>query len=216
MSLQDTLAGDEQSRAGRYWFQKDRDHFIAARGRLREILGRYLNTTPQELRFIYGPYGKPALAAKDGWQTLRFNLSHSQDMALYAITWERDIGIDLESNRPGLADEKIAEYFFSPGEVDQLHKLPENLRQRAFFSCWTRKEAYVKARGEGIQIELDSFDVSLSPGEPAALLRSTVGPEETSRWSIHDLDIGADYVAALAVEGHDIQIKCWQWTEPLN
>ena len=215
-SLQDTLARDELSRAGRYLFQKDKDHFIAARGRLREILGRYLNATPQTLRFCYGPHGKPALAANSGKQTLHFNVSHAQGMALYAITLEREIGIDLEKIRPGLMDEKVAECSFSPRELSQLHNLPENLQQQAFFTCWTRKEAYLKARGEGLHVELDSFDVSVTPGEPAALLRSSAGPEEVSRWSIYDLDPGAGYVAALAVEGHDMQIKCWQWNESSN
>lgn len=215
-SLQDSLARDELSRAGQYQFQKDRDHFIVARARLREILGRYLKTAPQELRFCYGPYGKPALVANIDKQTLHFNVSHSHGMALYAITREREIGIDLERVRPGLMDEKLAECCFSPQEVGQLHKLPENLQQKAFFTCWTRKEAYLKARGEGLHLELDSFDVSIAPGEPAALLRSSAGPEEISRWSIYDLDVGPDFAAALMVEGHGMQINSWQWTGSSN
>jgi 4'-phosphopantetheinyl transferase len=213
-SLQDTLAADELSKAGRYHFQIDRDHFIVARGRLREILGRYLKQAPQKLCFSYGPYGKPALVGNTKKQALHFNVSHSHGMALYAITREREIGVDLERVRPEVMEEKIAEHFFSPREVKQLHNLPENLQTQAFFTCWTRKEAYIKARGEGLQIELDSFDVSITPGEPAALLRSSAGPEETSRWSIYELDAGADYAAALVVEEDDMQIKCWQWSEP--
>lgn len=210
--LQGSLSRDEQSRAARYQFQKDRDHFIVARGRLRDIIGRYLKSTPQEPRFCYGPYGKPELVENIAKPALHFNVSHSEGMALYAITRKREIGIDLEKIHPAVMEDNIAESFFSPRELEQLHSLPENLQQKAFFSCWVRKEAYIKAKGEGLHIELDSFDVSITPGEPAALLRSSAGPEEISRWSIHDLGVGSDYAAALVVEGHDMQIKCWQWT----
>ncbi len=212
-SLQGSLSEDERNRAAQYQFQKDRNHFIVARGRLREILGRYLNLMPKDVRFSYGPYGKPTLAKNLAKYALQFNASHSGGIALYAITLKREVGVDLEKASPKIIEDNIADNFFSRREVEELQRLPEQLQQKAFFSCWVRKEAYIKARGEGLQLELDSFDVSIVPGEPATLLRSGLGDKEISRWSIHDLDVGSDYVAALVVEGHDVKIKCWQWTE---
>ena len=212
-SLYETLAEDERARARRYHAQKDRDHFIVARGRLREILSRYLKISANKIHFCYGAYGKPALASSTDRQPLHFNISHSHGMALYAISLDREVGIDLERVRPGVMKENIAQLFFSPYEVEKLRSLPDDLQQKAFFNCWSRKEAYIKARGEGLHIKPDSFDVSLCPGEPPTLLRSSAGPDESSRWSLYDLNPGKDYAAAIAVEGHDIRIKCWQWGE---
>ncbi len=212
-SLQQTLVAEELRRAERYYFQKDREHFIVARGLLRAILGRYLRIEPSQLRFCYGPHGKPELAGQTGGEALRFNVSHSHGLALYALTRDRKIGVDLERIRPDLADEKIAERFFSPREVAVLRALPTNMQPEAFFACWTRKEAYLKARGEGLALCLDQFDVSLAPGEPAALLSTNGDPQEVSRWSLQELDPGPGYVAALAVEGHAWQLKCWQWPD---
>ena len=212
-SLQQTLSGDERARAGRFHFQKDREHFVIARGVLRAILGRYLDMEPSQLRFCYGSHGKPALAQEAGEQALRFNVSHSHGLALYAIARGRELGIDLEYLRPQLADEQIAEQFFSLREVAVLRGLPADRQQKAFFDCWTRKEAYIKARGEGLSLRLDQFDVSLAPGEPAALLSSDGDPQEACRWVLRELSPGSGYVAALAVEGHDWQLSCWQWPE---
>lgn len=212
--LQKTLAADERARAERFYFQKDRDHFIVARGLLRTILGRYLKIEPSQLRFRYTSHGKPFLARETGGNTLRFNVSYSHGLALYAITRSRELGVDVEFTRPEPVDEQIAERFFSPREVAALRALPTNMQQEAFFNCWTRKEAYIKARGEGLSLRLDQFDVSLAPGEPPALLYTNGDPQEVSRWSLQNLTPGPGYAAALIVEGDDWRLKCWHWKWP--
>jgi 4'-phosphopantetheinyl transferase len=212
-SLWHFLSADEQKRAERFRFQKDQNRYIVARGLLRTILGRYLTRAPSQLQFCYTSYGKPALVGESGKYALRFNVSHSLDLALYAITRGRELGVDLERLRPDLIDQRIAERFFSPREVATLRTLPANMRQEAFFACWTRKEAYLKARGEGLTLRLDQFDVSLVPGEPAALLGTNGDPQEALRWSLQELFPRSGYVAALAVEGHDWRLTCWQWPE---
>ena len=206
-----TLSAEERKRAERYRFPKDRERFIAARGLLRTILGRYLKTEPGRLRFCYNSCGKPELAGETGNGSLRFNVSHAHERALYAVTYGRAVGVDIEYIRPDLVGEKMAERFFSPREVAVLRALPEHMQTRAFFNCWTRKEAYIKARGQGLSIALDRFDVSLTPGAPAALLSVDGDPQEASRWSLRELSVGSDYVAALAAEGQDPQLTCWRW-----
>jgi len=134
-SLWDTLTADERQRAERYIFEKDRTHFVVARGLLRVLLGRYLRQDPPHLRFTYGPHGKPALATDTGRATLCFNVSHSHGLALYAVTRGREVGVDVERIRPEVAQEKIAERFFSPREVTVLRALPTPLQATAFFAC---------------------------------------------------------------------------------
>ncbi|HZG52707.1 MAG TPA: 4'-phosphopantetheinyl transferase superfamily protein, partial [Pyrinomonadaceae bacterium] len=163
--LYSTLAPDESAKAARYHFPRDRDHYIAARGLLRQLLGRYLAQPPHALRFAYGAYGKPSLDGATAAADLRFNLSHSHELALYAFARGREVGIDIEHIRADFADDDIAARFFSAREVSMLRALPARARTSAFFNCWTRKEAYIKARGEGLSHPLDQFDVSLTPGE---------------------------------------------------
>jgi 4'-phosphopantetheinyl transferase len=212
-SLQQILTADERARAERFYFQRDREYFIVARGLLRAILGRYLDMKPSQLRFYYNPHGKLALARELGRHTLRFNLSHSHGLALYAVTHYREIGIDLEYVRSNLAYEDIAERFFSSWEINALRAMPANTQKQAFFNCWTRKEAYIKAKGAGLSLPLDQFDVSLVPEEPAVLLNTNADPQDASHWSLQDLAPGPGFVAALAVEGHDWRVKYYQWPE---
>ena len=212
-----SLSPDEQARASRFHFPRDQERFIATRGMLRAILGRYASVEPGELRFDYSSFGKPSLAQALGGHELRFNLSHSGGLALLGLTRARAIGIDVERFRPDLSTDKIARSFFSPREVADLLALPADARQAAFFACWTRKEAFVKARGEGLSFPLDQFDVSLAPGEPAALLGTRGDPLEASRWTLLELDVGSGYAAALAVEGGLWTLRCLHWpdtTEP--
>lgn len=213
-SLQQILSADECERAERFYFPKDREHFISARGLLRAILGGYLEVDPGRLRFCYSPYGKPALDRAWGGDTLRFNVSHSDRLALYAVTCNRELGVDVERIRPDFAGEEIAERFFSPNERAALRRLHPDVRCDAFFNCWTRKEAYIKARGEGLSLPLDQFDVSLTPGEPAALLNTRGDPADTSRWSLREIAPAPGYAAALCVEGSGWQLKCWHWPRP--
>jgi len=211
-SLLPTLAEDERARAARFYFPKDRDHFVAGRGILRALLARYLGAHPADLRFRYSPKGKPALVPEFDAGALRFNVSHSHGLALYAVTRGHDLGVDVERIQPRL-EERIAERFFSPREVAALQTLPPPLQHEAFFACWTRKEAYIKATGEGLSLGLDQFAVSLVPGEPAALLWTEGDPQEARRWCLHALDPGPGYAAAICVGGHDWRLACWQWTE---
>ena len=213
-SFRHNLAADEQARAERFHFERDREHFIVARGVLRAILGRYLNRAPEGLSFCYGSHGKPALAGESGGDAIRFNVSHSHGVALYAVTRGREVGIDLERIRFDLAVAEIAERFFSRREAAMLRTLPTEAQRQAFFRCWTRKEAYIKARGEGLSLPLDQFDVSLAPGEPEAILGTQPDPSEASRWSLQELTPAPGYVAALAVEGHGWRLACWQWPDP--
>jgi 4'-phosphopantetheinyl transferase len=164
--------------------------------------------------FCYGAHGKPALAGDTGADAIRFNAAHSLGVALYAVTRGREVGIDLEHIRFDLAVMEIAERFFSRREVATLRTLPTEAQRQAFFRCWTRKEAYIKARGEGLSLPLDQFDVSLTPAEPAAVLGTQRDPSETARWSLQELPLAPDYVAALAVEGHGWRLACWQWPDP--
>lgn len=210
-SLQQNLSADELNRSERYYFQKDREQFIVSRGALREILSRYLDINPRTLNFAYNLYGKPFLDSPLAKNTLCFNLSHSHGVALIAITENRDIGIDIECLSTNLPYQDIAERFFSPLEKTVLRSLPEHLQHQAFFTCWTRKEAYIKAVGKGLSIPLDRFDVTLAPGEPAALLNFQDDPQEIFRWNLIELTPASDMVAALAVEGYCSQLQCFQY-----
>lgn len=198
--LQPTLSEDELERAMRFHFAKDRNEFIVARGLLRRLLAGYLGVNPAGLRLAYGKMGKPSLES-NGRDSLKFNLAHSNAMAIYVFTRGREVGVDLEYMKEGVATEQIASRFFSPREVAALKNLPADLQKQAFFDCWTRKEAYIKARGEGVPSMLDQFDVSLGPGEPAALLDGK--GVDNFDWSMQSLSVAPGYAAALVVEGHD-------------
>jgi len=201
-----TLAAEERARAQRFVFQPDRDSYIAARGILRELLGSYLKQAPGEIEFEYGPQGKPALRGESSQTPVQFNVSHSHGMALFAFAVERRVGVDVELVRPDFAREKIAERFFSPQEVTELRSLPPVVQDEGFFLCWTRKEAYIKARGEGLQIPLKSFQVSLAPGEPARL-RASDGAD----WSLRSVRPDPRYVGAVVGEGKDWKLRGWEW-----
>lgn len=209
------LTLDERLRAGRFHFQKDREGFIAARGILRRILGLYLEMPPDRIRFIYSQYGKPALSGDMSADSLRFNVSHAQEVALYAVASGRAVGLDIEHIRGDWAGVEIAERFFSRDEVSALRFLPPHQQTEAFFNCWTRKEAYLKALGEGLSHPLEQFTVSLAPGDPALLL-SPDDPRGRTCWSLAALSPGRGYAGALAVEGEIGAIRRWQWTSPFR
>jgi len=206
-----TLASDEQTRALRFFFQIDRERFIVGRGILRVILGLYLSSAPELLSFLYNSYGKPAMAGESGRDAIHFNVSHSNGSALYAFTRGREVGVDLEHVRDDLEVDLIATQFFSPREIAALRALPAEQRKYGFFNCWTRKEAYIKAKGEGLSLPLEQFDVSLIPGEPAALLSTRPDLHEAQRWSLQELTFGTGYAAALAVAGRIGSLSCFQF-----
>ncbi|MCD4716802.1 MAG: 4'-phosphopantetheinyl transferase superfamily protein [Desulfobacterales bacterium] len=199
-SFQLFLSKDERNKIKRLRFEKARNNFIAARYYLRLIVAPYLNAEPEDLEFKYNRYGKPLLTGKFENTGTCFNMSHSHGLALYAIMSGQAVGVDIEKVRPDLDCIKIAERYFSPQEVEALRRLPKDPQRQGFFNCWTRKEAYLKAKGEGFSSPADRFQVSLAPGEPAALLGHSSDPSEVSKWSIEDLDVGGGYTAALAVE----------------
>jgi 4'-phosphopantetheinyl transferase len=212
--LREILTDDERRRAARFHFEKDRHHFTAARGTMRILLAGYLARPPEEVRFAYSNYGKPRLADESN---LRFNLTHSHGLALLAVTRGREIGVDVERLREMERDgEQLAERFFSPREAAVLRSLPTRLRREAFFHCWTRKEAYIKAHGMGLSLPLDQFEVSLHPDEPAALLATQHDPPEVQRWSLRSLFPGEGYVATVAVEGHLWRLWCGDWVAEAN
>ena len=208
-SFRQTLAPDEQIRADRFRLKKHRDRFIIGRGVLRTILGMYLDRHPDQFRFRYTRYGKPELTAEEG--ALSFNLSHSRDLALYAVTQEREIGVDVEFIREDINLLGIAKRFFSEREYAQLQALPESSQLQTFFDCWTRKEAFIKAKGEGFSLPLHQFDVSITPGRPAALLRAAWNPDEAALWSLNSLAPATGYAAALAVEGKHWNLRYWNF-----
>jgi 4'-phosphopantetheinyl transferase len=202
------LSPDEKNRSGKFRFVKDRRNFIAARGILRILLGKYLEINPIEISFQYSRFGKPGIANND---SLRFNISHSQNMALFAFTKKFAIGIDVEFVNPDIEAKDIATNFFSTNEILNLLALPAEQQTLGFFNCWTRKEAFIKAVGEGLSFPLDKFEVSLEPGKPAKLLATHWEPAAVSKWSIYSMSPRANFVGCLAIEGLVGHIKCWNW-----
>jgi 4'-phosphopantetheinyl transferase len=211
--LRGILTDDELDRAKRFSFERDRQRFIAARGILRSILSHYITINPGDLRFYYNQYGKPFLAPDFSSYLHNFNLSHSGHMALYAITRNREIGVDVERVHSGFAYEEIAKHFFSVNEVAILGAIPIEKRLEAFYQCWTRKEAYIKAHGKGLSLPLDSFDVSFAPWEPPMLLSTKDAHQEGSLWTLLDLKPGLGNMGALAVKGTGCRFRYWEWNQ---
>ena len=195
--LRGVLSTGEIERAERFRVDRGAQRYIVGRGALRRLLERYTGLVAKELAFDHNEFGKPELPGSE----IMFNLSHSHGIALFAVTRDRAIGVDIERIREEVTMDKIAGRFFSPAEARALSALPAHQQAEAFFDCWTRKEAWIKARGRGLSIALNSFEVSLAPGEPARLLATRPDPEEASRWSLLALECEPGYAAALAVAG---------------
>ena len=207
------LSGDEQQRADRFHFERDRLRFIASRGTLRCILSGYTHLPPERLRFQYGSSGKPALSEDWNPSDLRFNLSHSHELALYAFVPCHEIGVDIERVYQVQDVETLARRFFSRREYETLQSSPEYLKLEVFYNCWTRKEAYIKACGDGVSMPLDRFEVSLALNEPAQLFSIEGSQAEASRWQLHAFVPAPDYIAALAVEGGHWKLVQAHWRE---
>ena len=199
--LAETLSSDEQVRAKRFHFEQHRQHFIAGRGILRTILGRYLDIEPQALQFEYESRGKPILADKFATTRLSFNLSHSQGLALYGVC-RRSIGVDLECIRENTDVEALAKRFFTEREYEVVRSLPPNQQQQVFFRYWTCKEAYLKATGAGLS-QLEQVEILLTPTQPATL--------QSEGWSLTELIPANNYLAAVAVARHNLHYSCWQY-----
>lgn len=212
--LSAVLSDDERTRAERFHFKEHRNYYIVGRGILRFLLARYLHLEPQQLQVEYTQYGKPFLADSHGAQTLCFNLSHSGGYVMYAFSRNRRVGIDIEHIH-ALADmEQIAATNFSKDENRQFKTVGVDEKQQAFFNCWTRKEAFIKAIGDGLSFPLAQFDVSLIPGEPARLLGLLGSEQEAARWCMCELRPAVGYVAALVIEGNGCSISYQEWTPP--
>lgn len=202
--LERLLSGAELERADRFRTAPLRNAFVAAHAALRAILAGCLGVPAASLVLAHGPYGKPELPG----ERLRFNLSHSADRALIALALDRAVGVDLERIRalPDLDD--IARGFFAPQEQRDLLSLPSELRERAFFACWSRKEAYIKAVGMGLSLPLASFRVNLLPGDAPALLASA---HDRRTWSLYDVSPHLEFAAALACEGAPGAVRGWSF-----
>jgi 4'-phosphopantetheinyl transferase len=199
------LCDAEQHRAGRFIFDRDRRRFIVARARLRQLLAERLGVVPASVELTYGAHGKPALARRFGQADLRFNVSHSEDVAVFAFAAGRDIGIDVEAVHALRDADEIAARFFSPQENEAYLHLAPHDRPLGFFNCWTRKEALVKAIGDGLHRPLDSFDVSLVPGEPARILRVEGTPGDQCGWTLDSFLPGPGLVGAVVVRSFAVR-----------
>jgi len=214
--LYETLTSDERARSARFQFERDRQRFIVARGVLRDLLGRYLQTQPGQIRFVYNAFGKPDLGPEFA-NRLRFNLSHSAGLALIAIATASNVGVDLEYIRAHSDYADIARHFFSAAEVDCMSVFPRHLLAETFFSFWTKKEAYLKARGEGLAIPLNSFSVPLTSDPvhtPVDLYAASKDIVPAKRWSLYTLRPAPGYAGALAIEGTGWRLRQWQWRMP--
>jgi len=209
IDLHNLLSEDEVSRAGRYYFERDRRRFIVGRGQLREILCQYLGIDPQELTFDYNHYGRPELS--NNHKEIHFNLSHAGETVLYAITCGREVGIDIEYLHRDVDMELIIRRNCSEREKLDFDVVPGELKREALFNCWTRKEAYIKAQGDGLALSLNKFSVSLLPGEPAELIDTQGGVHETARWIIAEIDAGPGYIASIAIECQGWRMRKWEW-----
>ena len=203
------LSPDETERAARFKFEHLQHSFILARGALRVLLGRYLNTVPAALSFTYGSKGKPALGGR-----LQFNASHSSALALFAFTMDCELGVDVEALRAMPDIEDVARRFFCSEETQDFMALPAAQRNRGFFLCWTRKEAYIKAIGEGLSAPLDSFRVTLRPGEDARMVHCDGDPQKAREWTLHDLNPGPGYAAALAYRDSPRPLEIFEFINP--
>jgi 4'-phosphopantetheinyl transferase len=207
--LEDTLAPDEHNRAMRMVFERDRQAHIASRGILRQILAQYLGVAPQSLVFQYNEQGKPSLADNCGGDWLNFNVSHSGSLVLYAFRLEGVVGIDVEKVREVEDMNQIAASTFSAVENLHFQSLPVPQQVEAFFNCWTRKEAFIKAVGTGLSYPLTSFDVTLRPDEPARFVR--IEGESSDHWTLIDLRPYQGFIGAVAVPASEIEVQLDWW-----
>ena len=200
---ENVLSPDEKKRSDKLKSKDDQKRSIYSRGLLRKKLGDYLDVNPAEINFSYNKYGKPSLNAEVHTEDLKFNVSHSKDIVVYAITKNREIGIDVEYLKDVSRAEKIIDRFFSEEEKNFYNSQPEHKKKWAFFALWTRKEAYSKAMGRGIGLPSKDFELNLIPDNN----RSSSNSFKKSKWMLYNVEIESEYLAALATEGNDINIK---------
>jgi len=204
-----SLAPEERERAARFHFPIHRDRFIAGRGLLRKLLGRYLGMEPRSLQFTYGPQGKPALTRSAG--LFHFNVAHSEDLLLIALTESGVVGVDVEQVRTLSDFEELVARFFSPNECSRFRSLPVEQKPAAFFNLWTRKEAWLKATGEGITHLLNQVEVSFLPAKPARLVRLPKVYRNSTSWSLYELAPRPGFAGALAIAADAPAVHCWHY-----
>lgn len=204
------LSIKEAHQASKFYFEADRIRYIVMRSSLRRLLGKYLEVAPADLEIAYSHHGKPYLVNLDIHKKINFNISHADRLGLIAIAMDRRVGVDLELVRQEDSIEAISQRFFTPEESKQIMSLPASLQPEAFFTCWTRKEAFIKARGEGLSIPLDQFEVSIYPKDDPKLLIIKNNPVELGRWLMFHLEPGDDYVGALVVDGKNLDVIGWE------
>jgi 4'-phosphopantetheinyl transferase len=225
--LGEVLTAAEQVRAARFRFDAPRRQFIICRAALRQLLGSHLHLPPQEIEFEYGPQGKPEIGSihridqeigvpiqsisASIESNLDFNVSHSGEIGLIALTRGSAIGVDVEEYNSAVEILRLAERYFSPAEAETLKKLPAHQQQAGFYRGWTCKEAYIKAKGSGLSLPLSSFSVEIDPDRPAALIHVDDLPDEPVRWTIRTLEVDLLYAAAIVVERPDCQFICREW-----
>lgn len=209
--FQSILSPDERERASRFLSEIDVRRYMAARASLRRLLGPYVGIEPDRLRFAYDRFGKPGLSGESQATPVSFSVSHSGDLGLFGFVRSHRVGVDVERVRKDIDVENLAKNHFSPNEFQKLHALSGKRQLEAFFCCWTRKEAYLKARGEGMSYGLGRFEVSIGTDEPVAILRADDDPEVSRRWTLEHLTPAPGYLGAVAVESRAIRFQCFQW-----
>jgi 4'-phosphopantetheinyl transferase len=205
-----SLSVEEHQRMRRLRTRSDQQHFVASRGILRALLGHYAHIAPANIAFSYSTYGKPSLQSSDGIAALTFNLSHANGQAIYAVSSGRAVGVDIEYVRHSFDYESLASSFFASQERAALWRLPEQQRLAEFFRLWVCKEAYVKAHGLGFALPLDQFAIIL-PDNGTAEVPHIYDENDADRWSLCELPAAGGYAAALAVEGADWHLRCWDY-----
>lgn len=189
------LSSSEKEKADRFRFEKDKNCYVIARGLLRILLSRYLNIKSQKINFRYAEKGKPYLEHPSN---IKFNLSHSKNYIVLAFTKNIELGIDVEYAKNNLEILQVAESFFSKQEIKALKSVQSIYRLSAFYNCWTRKEAFIKATGDGLSFPLNQFTVSLESSESAELIETLWDNKEKDLWSLETFTPQKDYIGAVA------------------
>jgi 4'-phosphopantetheinyl transferase len=210
-ALLELMSDAERERVSRLHFEADRRRAVVGRGVMRSLVGAYLGVAPERLRFEVTATGKPQLARPHS-RTLAFNVSHSGRWVLIAVSCGVEVGVDVECVRPLSDLEILAERFLAPEEAQEVLALPDECRERAFFACWTRKEAYVKALGAGLGHPLGEFRVSTDPDGPALLLHVEGKTPQGESWTLWSAAPEENYLAALAVAAPHVRVRSWYLT----
>jgi 4'-phosphopantetheinyl transferase len=212
-AFQRVLSADEQERAARFYFDRDRRRFTAGRGILRDLLGRYLACTPAELTFCYGSHGKPALAPRPFEESINFNLAHSGDVALYAFSREAPVGIDVEHVRPFEDAPQISKNVFTAAENQAVQGTGSTFDPNLFFTYWVCKEAYIKATGSGLSHPPSAIEIQFAGHDYAKAVVTADPADRKSQWHLHLLRPIAGYVGALAVQAQEVVVQTWCWSK---